>query len=130
VPADGSSWDGERALERLGGDADLFREIIQIFLQEAPKHMTELQQALVHGDSAATERIAHTLKGELSCLGILQASHNAGELEDAGRNGDLERAASIHTLLEKDVDILLITMRYALAGNPPGLSLVQPSGAN
>jgi len=74
VPANGNSWDAAGALERLGGDADLFREIIQIFLQEAPKHMTELQEALVHEDRAATERIAHTLKGELACLGVLQAS--------------------------------------------------------
>jgi two-component system sensor histidine kinase/response regulator len=130
VSANGSSWDAACALERLGGDADLFREIIQIFLQEAPKHMTELQEALVHGDRAATERIAHTLKGELSCLGILQASRNASELEDAGRDGDLERAASIHTLLEKDLETLVTTMRYALAGKTSSLSLVQPSGAN
>ena len=130
MPANGNSWDAAGALERLGGDADLFREIIQIFLQEAPKHMTELQEALVHEDRAATERIAHTLKGELACLGVLQASHNAGELEDAGRNGDLERAASVQTLLEKDVDILLVTMRCALAGKTSSLSLVHPSGAN
>jgi HPt (histidine-containing phosphotransfer) domain-containing protein len=55
-------WDSARALERLGGDEGLFREIVQIFLHEAPKHLAGLRQALAQRDKDSVERIAHTLK--------------------------------------------------------------------
>ena len=83
-------WDAARALEQLGGDEGLFREIVQIFLHEAPKHLAGLRQALAQRDKDSVERIAHTLKGELSYLGVSAAAHHASKLEDAGRNGDLE----------------------------------------
>jgi len=55
-------WDAASALERLGGDEGLFREIVQIFLHEAPKHLAGLRQALAQKDKDSVERIAHTLK--------------------------------------------------------------------
>lgn len=113
-------WEAARALERLGGDEQLFQEIIQIFMEEAPKQITGLREALAHGDAGATERIAHTLKGELSYLGITQASRHAAELEDAGRNAALARAASVQILLEQDVEGLLTAMRVVLGARSPG----------
>jgi two-component system sensor histidine kinase/response regulator len=123
-------WDAARTLKSLGGDERLFHEIINIFLEEAPRQMASMREALALGDKHATERIAHTLKGELGYLGITEASRNARELEDAGRNGDMERAATIQASLETDVENLVHTMRAVLAGKHSGLSLVRTSGAN
>jgi HPt (histidine-containing phosphotransfer) domain-containing protein len=83
MPADHASWDTAHTLARLGGDEGLFHEIIEIFMQQAPKQMASMREALAQGDKDATERIAHTLKRELGYLGISGASHNACELEDA-----------------------------------------------
>ena len=123
-------WDAARALERLGGDEGLFREIVQIFLHEAPKHLAGLRQALAQRDKDSVERIAHTLKGELSYLGVSAAAHHASKLEDAGRNGDLECAVSILISLEKDVEGLLQNMHRALLERNSSLSPIQPSGAH
>ena len=123
-------WDAARALERLGGDEGLFREIVQIFLHEAPKHLAGLRQALAQRDNDSVERIAHTLKGELSYLGVSAAAHHASKLEDAGRNGDLECAVSIMISLEKDVEGLLQNMHRALLERNSSLSPIQPSGAH
>jgi HPt (histidine-containing phosphotransfer) domain-containing protein len=123
-------WDAARALQRLGGDEGLFRDIVQIFLHEAPKHLAGLREALAQRDKDSVECIAHTLKGELSYLGVPGAAHHASKPEDAGRNGDLECAASIRISLEKDVENLLTSMRSALAGNNSDTSLVPSSGAN
>jgi len=122
-------WDAASALERLGGDEGLFREIVQIFLHEAPKHLAGLRQALAQKDKDSVERIAHTLKGELSYLGVSDAAYHASKLEDAGQNGDFECAASIRMSLEKDVEGLLQNMRRALLEKTSSLSRIQPSGA-
>ena len=127
-------WNAAQTLERLGGDEELFREIIEIFLQEAPKQVASMREALARGDKDATERIAHTLKGELGYLAASQASHNACELEDAARHGDLACAAKIQTLLERDIENIVNAMRGVVAPTPIGLSLVKSaarsSGAN
>src|SRR5437763_15025449 len=94
-------WDAARALERLGGDEGLFREIVQIFLHEAPKHLAGLRQALAQRGKDSVARSAHTLKGELSYLGISAAAHHASKLKDAGRNGDLEGTTGIRPSLDK-----------------------------
>jgi two-component system, sensor histidine kinase and response regulator len=130
MPATPGLWNAAQTLERLGGDEGLFHEIIEIFLKEAPKQMTSMREALARGDKDATERIAHTLKGELGYLGISEASHNAHAIEDAGRKGDLKRAASIQALLERDVESVASTMRDFLIQKTTGLSLVRSSGAN
>ena len=123
-------WDAARALERLGGDEGLFREIVQMFLHEAPKHLAGLREALAQRDKDSVERIAHTLKGELSYLGVSAAAHHASKLEDAGRNGDLECAAGIRISLEKDVEGLLENMNRALLEKTSSPSPIQPSGAH
>ena len=66
MPATYESWNAAQTLERLGGDEGLFHEIIEIFLQEARKQVASMREALARGDNDATERIAHTLKGELA----------------------------------------------------------------
>jgi len=134
MPAIPGLWNAAQTLERLGGDEGLFHEVIEIFLREAPKQMASMRQALSRGDRDATERIAHTLKGELGYLGVSEACHNASELEDAGRNGDLARAAKIQILLEEDIEKIAQTMRDVLAQTPTGLSpvilSVRSSGAD
>ena len=40
-------WDMGKTLERLGGDEKLFHEVMGIFLEEVPKHMASLKQAIV-----------------------------------------------------------------------------------
>jgi len=58
-------WNKAEALERLGGDEDLFRELCQIFLEESPKLVQKLREAISDCDPKAVMRAAHSLKGEL-----------------------------------------------------------------
>src|SRR5258705_13342426 len=53
------SWDKAQALERVGGDEELFRELCRIFLEESPKILGRLRQALADGDAGTVMRAAH-----------------------------------------------------------------------
>ena len=119
-------WDAARTLERLGGDERLFQEVIEIFLEEGPRQMASMRAALTRGDKDATERIAHTLKGELGYLGLPEASRCARELEDAGRNGDLEHAVRIHSSLEREIERATDVIRGVLRRN----SIARSPGAD
>jgi HPt (histidine-containing phosphotransfer) domain-containing protein len=86
------TWNRSAALQMLGGDEDLLNEMVEIFLSDSPKLLRRLEEALSVGDSSKLELAAHSLKGELQYLGVLEAIDQAQRLEIAGRDGELEGA--------------------------------------
>jgi CheY-like chemotaxis protein len=54
-------WDAGQVLKRLGGDEKLFYEVVQIFLEETPKNLDGLRQAISRGDAETIEKTAHSL---------------------------------------------------------------------
>jgi HPt (histidine-containing phosphotransfer) domain-containing protein len=122
------SWSMEQTLEKLGGDAKLLQEVIEIFLDEAPKHVLALQIALDQGSGEAVERAAHNLKGELSYLNMSELSVSAFDLEEMGRNSDFEGVSRLLPRFEADVSHLLISMRSARDIAFEGQDVVEPTG--
>jgi HPt (histidine-containing phosphotransfer) domain-containing protein len=104
-------WQRADALDRLGGDEDLLRELCQIFLEESPKLLQTLREAVAASDSDAVMRTAHSLKGELSYLGATAASQNARELEEMGNARNLSLAAGTLASLERELADLHISMK-------------------
>ena len=111
VPNDAMAWDTKRALEKLGGDEQLLRDVLGLFLEDVPKHMTSLRQAVTQGDTEAVAKIAHSLKGELGYLGISELSRKAGELEEMGRKGDLQYAAGAFAAFETEISAAVASIR-------------------
>ncbi len=97
------SWSRTEALDRIGGDEELLRDLCQIFLEESPKLLEKLQKAVAAGDSDGVMRAAHSLKGESSYLGAGGTSQAARQLEEMGRNQDLSRASNVLAVLEREV---------------------------
>src|SRR5262249_1948141 len=60
------SLDRALALSRVGGDAELLKEIAMLFLEEYPRVLDELRNAIARGDARSVERTAHGLKGSVS----------------------------------------------------------------
>jgi CheY-like chemotaxis protein/HPt (histidine-containing phosphotransfer) domain-containing protein len=105
------AWDNTKALERLGGDEQLLRDVIGIFLEDIPKHMTSLRQAAAQGNAEVLAKTAHSLKGELGYLGISELSQKAHELEEMGRKRDLEHAAEAFAVFETEISAVTASMR-------------------
>jgi signal transduction histidine kinase/DNA-binding response OmpR family regulator len=110
-PTEGAVWNFSETLERLGGDETLLGEVVQIFLTETPRKLTELREAISLPDPETVERTAHSLKGELGYLGVTSASQRARELEEMGRKTDLKEAGSVFTALEAELMQVLAAMK-------------------
>jgi HPt (histidine-containing phosphotransfer) domain-containing protein len=106
-----SVWGRAEALQRLGGDEELFGELCQIFLQESPKILNELRRAIAAADSNTVMRAAHSLKGELSYLSAGAAVQAAQDLEDMGQQGNLSRSAKTLAVLEQQIKDLYVVIR-------------------
>ena len=81
--------------ERLAGDRSLVREIIGLYLKEAPTMLSRIQKALVREEPEALYRAAHTLKGVLANLAAGKAFEAARRLEEAGRKGNMEESRKL-----------------------------------
>jgi len=66
-------------------------------------------------DSAALERAAHSLKGELAYFGSA-AADRAKELERMGRENDLAEAPGMVTRLEAELTLLMEAVRRDVRG--------------
>ena len=104
-------WCKDEAVERLGGDEELFWELCEIFLQESPKLLQKLGQAISDSDAEAVMRAAHSLKGELGYLGAAEALQAARMLEDMGHEKNLSEAAAIFASLKLHLAALHLAMK-------------------
>jgi two-component system, sensor histidine kinase and response regulator len=108
-------WNRAEALERLGGDEGLLRELCEIFLEESPKLLRNLRQAVTDGDASSVMRAAHSLRGEVGYLGAAAASEAAQQLEDMGAQNKLAAASQTLMVLEGEISGLHSAMQN-LAG--------------
>jgi PAS domain S-box-containing protein len=86
--------DRDEALEHVGGDADLLRELTEVFLHDCPRMIDEVIDGLCAGDVLKVKRGAHSIKGAVSILGGKAAFDAALRLETMARQGDLSQAES------------------------------------
>jgi len=78
------------ALERLGGDEELLREVASLFLDEYPVLLDEIRASAVARDADALQRAAHSMKGSVSNFGADAVYQAAFALEKLGHAGRLE----------------------------------------
>src|SRR5256885_9717463 len=57
------------AMNRVAGDRALLRSMIGMFVEQCPKEVASLREALNRGDAAGVRRAAHTLKGTIGIFG-------------------------------------------------------------
>jgi PAS domain S-box-containing protein len=101
------SFDRATALERLGGDEDLFAEVAGVFRTDGPKLLGEIRAAIASGDAATVLRSAHGLKGAAGYVGGTLAASAAQRLERLGAEGNLAAAPEALRALETEVNRLV-----------------------
>jgi two-component system sensor histidine kinase/response regulator len=100
------SLDREVALARMGGDAELLKEIATLFLENYQEWLGDLRRATARGDAQMVERAAHGLKGSVSNFGAHNAVEASLNLETLGRRGDLAGATESLAALEVALETL------------------------
>jgi PAS domain S-box-containing protein len=110
-------FDPTTALDRVGGDPELLKEIVGIFLETSPGLLAELKQATDRRDAAALHRTAHSLKGSISAFGTPTAHQAAERLEVLGRSGDLTGAEEAYASLAVSLDRLRPALSRMLQEN-------------
>jgi len=104
-PASESSgtFDPRSALGCVNGDADLLKEIVNLFLDDCPRMMNDLREAIVAQDAAGVKRLAHTLKNSLGYFHVQDAYDKAYQLETMGGEAQLSGALEAFERFAADI---------------------------
>ena len=102
----GCVFDAEGTLARLGGDDELFVEMANFCLEDAPPLYAALCSAAANGDAQAVRMKAHALKGLVAGCGGVRAANAAHKLETAGETGDLARFSPLVEKLGEELEQL------------------------
>ena len=103
-------------LLRVENDRDLLRELIDIFKEESPRLLQQLQGHVIRRDMKSVEETSHGLKGMLSGLSAMPAASVAARLERMGREGDIAGLSDAVTLLEREIEQLLPELDASITG--------------
>ena len=103
LPEPDDDFDWSQGLRTVQGDPDLLRDLVEAFLEESPRFMMGIRQAVADSNAVALHESAHTLKGSLSYLGANQGMEYAFTLEKMGGNDKLEGAGEILAALEAEM---------------------------
>jgi PAS domain S-box-containing protein len=100
--------DFDKALEVMNNSAELFAEISETFLIEAPIHMKKIKDSLAQDDIESLRFNAHTLKGMVSIFHAEKTLHAVSKIENM-----LSQNQKIHSVdeLENSLKELLHTIQ-------------------
>ena len=98
--------DRECAMELVDGDRELLKEMVEIFLDDCPKLLNNIRNAIEEQNSDLLEREAHSIKGAVGVFFAGQATETAFRLEKIGNSGELSMAEEAYRELEREIERL------------------------
>jgi HPt (histidine-containing phosphotransfer) domain-containing protein len=110
-PETSGTVDSSVLLAAFGGRADLVKEVIDVFLADAPVMLARLKQAADAGDVAGLVTAAHAIKGSAGLFSQGDAYQQAGALEQRARGGDGSDALRAYDEVAAGVSQLMTELR-------------------
>lgn len=110
--------DAAALMHQVGGDREVLREIIEIFLATAPPMLSDVRGAVISGDCQKVEQAARALRGAARNFFSASVEQAALVLEAMGRSRDLADARSAFGVLAAEVDKLRSLLELMLRGKP------------
>jgi len=101
----------DKLLERIDGDRDLARDILQVFQEDAAQLLVSLQEAVTAGDPEKTRVTAHSLKGAAANASAETICEVASQIETAGKTGQMEQARNLLPELREEFERFTLAVR-------------------
>ena len=111
--SDTTVYDRSSTLRRTGGDESLLFDLIELFVEDYPRQLQRIREAMDCGDHPGIQRFAHALKGTIANFSAARAVKAAGNLEEIAATQDLVAAELAFVKLEEELDRLKEAFRLA-----------------
>jgi two-component system, sensor histidine kinase and response regulator len=114
-PEAGDTLDRDSLLAGFGGRKDLLKQVVDVFLEDAPEMMARIRDALKIGNGVEVAAASHALKGSVGLFSQGQAYEEARRLEQLGRRGDLAASEAACAELDASVSKLMTDLRTLIS---------------
>jgi CheY-like chemotaxis protein/HPt (histidine-containing phosphotransfer) domain-containing protein len=94
--------DAEALRALVDGNTQLLRELVALYVEDCPRLLVEIREAIGRDDATALQMAAHTLKGSAGSLTARRTAEAALQLEMMGRAATLDGAADALVVLERE----------------------------
>ncbi len=98
-------------LARVGGDEQLAAQLCAVFLDDAPKRLALIGQAVAAGDAGTLRTAAHAFRGAASVFDADDVVATARRLEQLAADGNIAAGALVWPELEARSRALLDDIR-------------------
>lgn len=112
----GPLFDKPSALERLGGDEQLFQELITYFCEDAETLLDNIQSSAKKEDWPSVRVAAHSLKGLAANFSAFPATEASRQLEDAAAVGDSARIRALIQPATTEIEKLRVALTAEAQG--------------
>jgi HPt (histidine-containing phosphotransfer) domain-containing protein len=92
----------KEAVDRLGGDEEIFKNIVALFLDQMPMRCRELNEAFNRSDYESLAILAHTLKSSTATVGAMTLQSMFIMLENASRERNHSAVSQLIVQLGKE----------------------------
>ena len=104
----------DELLEQVMGDREQLALLVELFLEDLPRRVSELERAIRSGDPEQVRRAAHPMKGACAQLGAEPARQAMCAIEQAGKQRDVAQAEELADTRYAELKRLADTLREAL----------------
>ncbi|MBF0496119.1 MAG: response regulator [Deltaproteobacteria bacterium] len=98
--------DRGRLMERLDGDEDLCREILDLYLRDGAEQIMAIEEAVAQSDMRQIPKLAHRLKGSSGNVEAVIMLELSIELEQAGKDDNITRAKEVLEKIKTEYSLL------------------------
>lgn len=101
----------EQLLERVDGDFELLEELLNVFVEEFPSQLKEVEEAILTNDSEKLRKSAHRLKGALGNLAAEEAYGTAIAMETYAINRNMTAAQNLYLEFRKQIAMVMDALK-------------------
>lgn len=98
----------------MPGEPDVLREVLQLFLDEAPRRMARLNAACEERNAVDLQRNAHSLKGSSGNIGARRMYDLCRQLDERGHAADFNGARHLLASLAEEYASVEAAIRQLL----------------
>ncbi len=111
--------DFDKAMENLGGERELFEEVLELFVQTIPQIRQDLETAIASKDASRLRLVAHGLKGSAANVCAESARQVAEQIEGMAKREDFTEVDKVFADLDTHLKRL---EEYVKSSFPEGSS--------
>ena len=104
----------KKATAKFDDDIEFYRELTEIFLQDAPQQLVCLKESLEKKDAEGVETHAHKLKGASGNFGLEYLSRLCSELQRYGCEGNIDEASRIYLKVSSEYKQVELALKESI----------------